>query len=389
MNSRERVLLALNHKEPDRVPIDFGGIVTSLHHEAHRRLLKHLGLPPYEAPIIDMFQQIVDPAPALKEMFHADFVGFFANPGSGWELKVDPDTDTYVDEWGVLYRRPPGGYWYDLADHPLKEGTLEELEKFKFPDPRDPNRIKGLAEKAKSLFEKTDKAIVINSPTAGVFEHSYWLRGIEPLYTDMAYNKKYVEALAERIVEWQFEFWDFVLDEVGPYVHIVKLGDDLGGQHGPLFSPEIYRKIYKPRHRRLTDLIHRKTEAKVFFHSCGSIYWAMPDIIESGMDIINPVQVSAKDMGDTARLKREFGRDLVFWGGGADATEVMTFATPEGIKEEAKRRIHDLAPGGGFVFASIHNIQANVPPENIVALYEAAYEYGKYPIRIADPPAGF
>jgi uroporphyrinogen decarboxylase len=381
MDSRERVLLALDHKEPDRVPIDFGGIVTSIHHEAHRRLLEYLGMPPYEAPIQDMFQQIVYPAPALKEKFHADVESFFANPVSGWKLEVDPVTDTYVDEWEVLYQRPPGGYWYDLADHPLKEGTIEELEKLQFPDPRDPHRVKGLADKARDLWENTDKAVTINSPTAGVFEHSYWLRGIEPLFTDMSFNKKYVEALAERVVEWQLEFWDFVLDEVGPYVHAVKLGDDLGGKHGPMFSPDLYREIYKPRHRRLTDLIHRKTEAKVFFHTCGSIYWAMPDIIESGMDIVNPVQVSAKDM-ETDRLKREFGRDVVFWGGGADATKTMTFGTPEDVKEEVKKHIHDLAPGGGFVFGSIHNIMVEVPPENIVALFETAYEYGQYPIRV-------
>jgi len=170
-----------------------------------------------------------------------------------------------------------------------------------------------------------------------------------------------------------------VLDEVGPHVHVVELSDDLGGQLGPLFSPDLYRNIYKPRHRRLTDLIHGKTEAKIFLHTCGSIFWALPDIIDSGMDIINPVQVSARDM-DTDRLKREFGQDVVFWGGGADASQVLPFGTPEDVKEEVKRRIHDLAAEGGFVFAPIHNIQAEVPPENIVALFEAAYEYGQYPI---------
>ena len=381
MNSRERILLALDHKEPDRVPVDFGGIVTSVHHEAHRNLLEHLGLPAYEAPIQDMFQQIVFPAPTLKEMFRTDVEPVYTKPGAGWELTVDPTTDSFVDEWGVVYQRPPGGYWYDLAGHPLREGTVEELERLQFPDPRDPNRIEGLADEIRELSQTTDKAIVLNKSIGGVFEHSFWLRGIEPLFTDMAFNKKYVEALAERIVDWKLEFWDFVLEEVGPYVHVVVLGDDLGGQDGPLFSPELYREIYKPRHRRLTDLIHRKTQAKTFLHSCGSIYWALPDIIDSGIDIINPVQISAKDM-ETDRLKREFGRDLVFWGGGADATEVMTFASPEGVKEEAKKRIRDLAPGGGFVFAPVHNIQANVPPENILALFEAAYEYGAYPIRV-------
>ncbi len=378
MNSRERVVTAINHQEPDRVPIDFGGLHTSVHQDGHKKLLEYLGMEVYDAPIIDMFQQIVDPAPELKERFHNDVIGLSANPSRPWKL-TDPEADVWVDEWDVYYRRPPGGYWYDLYDQPLKDGTIEELEKYKWPDPTDPKRVEGLAEKARDLYENTDKALIIYSPTAGVWEHSYWLRGIENLYMDMATNLQYVEALAERIVEWQLAFWEDVLDVVGQYVQVVQLGEDLGGQHGPIFSPEIYRNIYKPRHRRLTDLIHRKTDAKIYFHSCGSLYQILPDIIDSGMEILNPVQVSAKDM-DSARLKKEFGQDLCFWGGGADATTAMTFATPEELKEEVKHRIHDLGPGGGFVFGPIHNIQPNVPPENIAAFYEAAYEYGQYPI---------
>jgi uroporphyrinogen decarboxylase len=376
MKSRQRITTALNHQEPDRVPIDFGGLTTSLHHEAHDRLLKHLGLPMRETSIMDMFQQIVEPAPELRQMFHADAVNLFANPGTPWK-RVDEDKDIYQDEWGVLYTKPPDGYWYDLSGHPLREGTLEEMKSYRPPDPRDPKRIEGLARRAKELLNNTDKAIVLYSPTAGVFEHSYWLRGIDSLFFDMAFNLDYVEALAEKVVEWQLSFWNFVLEEVGEYIQVVELGDDLGGQYGPLFSPDIYRRVYKPRHRRLTDLIHRKSNARIFFHTCGSVDWAIPDIIESGMDIINPVQVSARGM-DTEKLKREYGEDIVFWGGGADATQVMTFSSPKGVKEEVKKRVHDLAPGGGFVFASIHNIQANVPPENIVALFEAAYEYGSY-----------
>ena len=379
MNSRERVLLALNHQEPDRVPIDFGGLVTSLHHEAYRKLLLYLGLPIDDIPIMDTFQQIVDPAPSVKDMFHADVVGFFPHDAADFEFKLDPEADSFVDEWGVVYRRPPGGYWYDLAGHPLQEGTTEELSDFQFPDAGCLSRVKGLADEAKRLLEETDKAVMIHAPIGGVFEQSYWLRGLEALFMDMAHNRAYVEALAERVLEWLLAFWSLVLDEVGPYVHVVELSDDLGGQQGPLFSPDLYREVYKPRHRRLTDLIHQKTDAKIFLHCCGSIYWALSDIIESGIDIINPVQVSAKDM-ETDRLKREFGRDIVFWGGGADPTRVLPFGTPRDVKEEARRRIDDLAPGGGFVFGTIHNIQPDVPPENIVALFEAAYEYGQYPI---------
>lgn len=381
MNSRERVVTALNHKEPDRVPIDFGSLHTSIHRDGHKRLLAHLGMKVYDAPIIDMFQQIVDPAPALREMFHDDVICMFANPGTGWELKIDPATDTWTDEWGVIYRQPPGGYWYDFKSHPLKEGTIEELENYKWPNPRDPNRIKGLAEKAKHLYETTDKALMIHAATGGVYEHSYWIRGVPELYMDMAANVKYVEALAEKVVEWMLEFWDHVLTAIGPYVQVVQLGDDLGGQDGPLFSPKLYRQIYKPRHRRLTDLVRKKTNAKIYFHSCGSIYGILPDIIESGMEILNPLQVSAKDM-DSAKFKKEFGKDLSVWGGGANPQTVMMMGSPSEVKEEVKRRIHDLAPGGGLVFGSVHNIQPNVPPENVVAFFEAAYEYGGYPIRM-------
>ena len=379
MNGRDRVLLALDHREPDRVPIDFGGLVTSMHHQAYRKLLEYLGMPGDDVRIMDMFQQIVDPNPAIKEMFHADVVGFFPHSGSDYEFELDEETDTFVDEWGVLYQRPAGGFWYDLAGHPLKEGTIEELLAFRFPDPLDPARVQGLAEEGRRSLEETDQAVMIHAPIGGVYEQSYWLRGLEPLYRDMVSNKRYVEALAERVLEWLLDFWELVLGEVGPYVHVVELSDDLGGQQGPLFSPALYREIYKPRHRRLTELIHSKTEAKIFLHCCGSIRWALPDLIESGIDIINPVQVSARNM-ETDQLKREFGGDIVFWGGGADATHVLPFGTPNDVRDEVKRRISDLGPGGGFVFAPIHNIQAEVPPQNVVAMFEAAYEYGCYPI---------
>jgi uroporphyrinogen decarboxylase len=379
MNSRERVLLALDHQEPDRVPIDFGGLVTSMHHQAYRNLLDNLGVPSDDIQILDMFQQIVDPARVIKEMFHTDVVGLFPRDGADFEFKLDQERDSFVDEWGVVYQRPLGGYWYDLADHPLKEGTMEELKGFQFPNPRDPARVRGLADQARRLLEETNKAVMIHAPLGGVYEQSYWLRGLEPLYRDMAGNRPYVEALAERVLDWLLQFWDLVLEEMGPYVHVVELSDDLGGQYGPLFSPELYREVYKPRHQRLAELIHSKTEARIFLHCCGSIRWALPDLIEIGIDIINPVQVSARDM-ETDRLKREFGKDIVFWGGGTDATHVLPFGSPDDVREEVKKRIGDLAPGGGYVFGPIHNIQAEVPPENVVAMFEAAYEYGRYPI---------
>ena len=380
MNSRERVVTALNHQEPDRVPVDFGSMHTSIHRDGHKRLLQHLEMEVYDAPIQDPFQQIVLPGDALRQRFGSDVIGIHSNPTKPW-TQIDPIADIWIDEWGTSYRKPKGGFWYDFADHPLKEGTVEELDQYKWPDPHAAIRVEGLAEQARKLYETSDKAIMIQAATGGVYEHSYWLRGLEELYLDMAANPAYVEALAERVTQWLLEFWDHILTAVGPYVQIVQLGDDLGAQGGLLFSPRLYRKVYKPRHRRLTDVVRRKTNAKIYFHTCGSVYEILPDIIESGWEIINPVQVSARDM-DSAKLKKEFGKDLTFWGGGADATTVMTRATPQGVKDEVRRRVHDLAPGGGFVFGSVHNIQPDVPPDNIIAFFEAIHQYGAYPIGV-------
>lgn len=378
MNSRERVVLALNHKEPDRVPIDFGGVTTSMQVDAYNALIKYLGLPVQKAKITDLFQNIVDPSLELKKKFHSDIIGVYANAGKKWKLEIDPITNAWTDEWGITYVRPLGGYWYDFKNHPLKDGTIKELENYKWPDPEDPNRIKGLEKKVKEIYENTDKAIIKYAGKAGIFEQSFFLRGMENLFTDMAFNLKYVEALAEKILEWDLAWFKHVLEAVGEYIQVVQIGDDLGSMDGPLFSPKIYRKIYKPRHRQLIEFFHRKVpKVKIFLHSCGSIYEYLPDIIEIGIDIINPVQVSARNM-ESCKLKKEFGHDLVFWGGGGDASKAMSLYTPLQLKEEVKRRINDFAPGGGFVFGSVHNIQADVPPENVVAFFEAAYEYGVY-----------
>jgi uroporphyrinogen decarboxylase len=253
---------------------------------------------------------------------------------------------------------------------------MEELKRHTFPNSRDPACVEGLAEEARRLYEETDKAL-LGAGAWGIYELSYCLRGIEELYIDMATNLPYVEALAERVLEWQIGYYDLLLDAVGPYIQAISVSDDLGHNDGPLFSPRIFRQVYKPRLRRLVELIKSKTEAKIYMHSCGSVYDYIPDFIEIGVDALNPVQVSARDM-DTARLKKEFGPDLAFWGGGSD-NNILSFGTPQQVEEEVKKRIYDLAPGGGYVFCSIHNISAEVPPKNIVAFYEAALKHGIYP----------
>jgi uroporphyrinogen decarboxylase len=194
---------------------------------------------------------------------------------------------------------------------------------------------------------------------------------------DLAGNPEFAGALLDKLVEANIQRLKQVLPVVEGYVQIVQTGDDLGIQTGPQLSPKLYREVVKPRHKWLYQYLRKHTDAYIFIHTCGSVYEFIPDFIEMGIDILNPVQVSAKDM-DTKKLKDEFGKDVTFWGGGCDTQKVLPFGTPSEIKEEVKKRIEGLAPDGGFVFTQVHNIQAGIPPENIMAMYEAVKDFGKY-----------
>jgi uroporphyrinogen decarboxylase len=380
MTCRERALAALDHAEPDRVPLDFGGRNTTLHLFAHDALMKHLGLQGPRPRIRNYHTYVVEPDPQLFQRFEGVSALFFPRPPSDYVFSIDPGTNTYVDEWGTTYYMPPNGYYFDLHKAPLCEAESEQdLEKLRWPNPTDPSRIAGLAERVQAAYAAKQKVLMVCAPTPGLWETSWYIFGLEQAFMHLAGNQALMEAFTERLVEWQIAYWSMALDVVGPYVDIVQLGEDLGTQQGPIMSPATFRRIYKPRMRRLVDAIRKRTRARVYLHSCGSIYEFIPDLLECGIQILNPIQMNAAAM-DTARLKREFGKELTFWGAGCDPV-VMGMGTPQQVVDDVKRRVRDLAPGGGFVFGSVHNIQANVPPENIVALFDTAHEWGRYPIR--------
>jgi uroporphyrinogen decarboxylase len=376
LSSRQRVLAALRHDEPDRVPIDFGAR-HSIHVEAHRALKQHLGLAGGMEIVRSYLTYTAEPDPRLVEMFGGDVTPFQVRPARGYGFRLDPATDSWADEWGIRYRRPPGGYYYDPCEYPLASAeTVAEVERYPLPDPTDPARLGGLIEALRVADASGDKAILLNAPAIGIWMLSFYLRGFEQGLMDLASQPELSEVLAERVTEWYVTFWDWALAQVGEYVDVVQMEGDLGQQDGPLFSPRLFRQIYKPRLRRVVEAIKRHTRAKVLLHACGSVYWVIPDLIEVGIDALNPVQVNAADM-DTARLKREFGQDLSFWGGGCD-TILLQGGSPAAVEQEVERRIADLAPGGGYVFGSIHNIAAGVPPENVVAMFRAARRDGAY-----------
>ncbi len=381
MNCRERALTALRHAEPDRVPLDFGGRQTTLHLFAHQDLMRHLGLSGPEPPIRSYHTYLVEPDPQLLRRFERISVLFFPKAPSTYIFKIDPATNSYVDEWGTTYHMPPNGYYYDMVAVPLGEAeTPADLDKMRWPNPTDPTRIAGIPEKVRAAYQAGEEVVIMCGAMPGLWEHAWYMFGMEQAFVNLGGNRPLIEAFSDRVLQWQMAYWDMVLKEVGPFIDVVQLNEDLGTQHGPMMAPATFRAIYKPRIGHLIRHIKQQTKAQVYLHSCGSIYPLIPDLIEVGVDILNPVQVNAADM-DSARLKKEFGKDLTFWGGGCDPV-VMGTGTVQQVRDDVKRRIHDLAPGGGFIFGSVHNIQANVPPENIVAMFDTALEFGGYPIRV-------
>jgi uroporphyrinogen decarboxylase len=386
MNSRERVLTALNHKEPDRVPFDMGGtVVTGIQAKAYRRLRQYLGLPEKEVTIIDMLQQLALVDDDVMQRLGVDVRNVSPRSTASFKIDVKETPDgryTYFyDEYQVGWRMPiDGGMYYDMFEHPLSgEVTPETVDRYTLPDPLDPARFAGLREASLKVLEQEKRALIVGNISAGIFELYLWTRGFKDGYADWAGNPALAQKMLRKSVELQMAYWEKMFDVMqGIPIDVVQMADDLAGQNGMLISPNSYRKQLKPLHKEMFDYIHSKSGAKIFFHSCGSVRSIIPDLIEAGVDILNPVQVNAAKM-DSAELKREFGKDICFWGGGVDTQ--MAFDenhTPAEVRADVRKRLEDFMPGGGFVFNTVHNIQGNVPPENIMAMWETIQEYGRY-----------
>jgi uroporphyrinogen decarboxylase len=382
MKSRERVILALNHQEPDRIPIDLGGsIVTSITKSAYIDLKQFLGLPQEEIKLLDYVQQLPYLAEDLLQRFQADFrmVQLPAATSPGLSIFEEGDYLAFIDRWGSKLHMPKqGGLYFDWVDFPIKEISQQALDQYKWPQPDPLEYNQRLREQAKNLHESTDYALVGSAVIGGgIFEQPARTMGLENFLMALVREPEFVDRLMNQITDIYIESCNNYLDLLGDYIQVFTFWDDVCTQDGWMIRPDLYRKLIKPKQKRLVEAIKKKTQAKLFYHSCGATFDLIPDLIDLGFDILNPVQVSARGM-DSKRLKQTFGKDIVFWGGGVDTQSVLPFGKPQDVVDEVKRRIDDLAPGGGFVFAAVHNIQAFVPPENIVALFNAALEYGWY-----------
>ena len=386
---RERILTTLEHKEPDHIPYDLGSMsVTGISSLAYQNLVSYLGkgyLPgrKQEAWYYEKLQGLAKIDEEIKEELKVDTRGArFRNP-SAWKFEMEKveGRKAFTDELGCLWISTEDEYYFDQRpgkSHPLTNPiTVEDLKNYSWPNPRDPARIKGLRSELKKLRE-AGYAVIIEAPFNGIFSLGFRMRGYSNFYEDLGGNQSLACSLMDKLADIKINFWDMALGEIGDLVDVIAELDDLGGQYGTLISPEMYRKLVKPRQKRLFSFIKKKApDSYILLHSDGSLYDIIPDLIEIGVDILNPVQVSAAKM-DSAKLKKEFGDSLSFWGGGVDTQNILAKVTPGEVRNEVKKRIDDLAPGGGYVFAAIHNVQADVPPENFMAMWETLQECKDY-----------
>jgi len=424
MTSRERVAAAISHQEPDRVPLDLGGCATTgMQVDTVYRLRQTLKLDPPRTPVkvTEPYQMLGEIKPDLMAALGIDVVGLgkpstmFGFKNQGWKpwqtfegtpVLVPEGFNTEPDENGdiLMYpegdrsvppsgRMPKGGFYFDSTRRqpPFQEDQLnveDNLEEFGAISDED---LECFRREAERLFTQTDKALLANFGgtafgdialvPAPWLKHPKGIRDVEEWYVSTATRRNYVYKIFERQCEIALKNLERIYQAVGDRVTAVfTTGTDFGAQNGPFISPQAYRELFKPFNKQVNDWIHKSTPWKSFIHSCGSVRMLIPDFIEAGFDILNPVQCSAAGMVP-AELKREYGKDLTFWGGGVDTQRTLPFGTPDEVRKEVRERLKTFGTGGGYVFNTTHNVQARVPVENVLAMYDTLRESGRYPLQ--------
>ncbi len=374
MTPRQRVAMALAHEETDRVPIDLGGVVTGIHRDAYNRLKEHWGIEE-ETVLHDFKQQLARPCEEVLTRLGVDtrYVDSGGRSGDSLEVRETEDSYLYTDAWDIEWRMPKDlPLYFDMVSNPMAEWTVADIEAFEVPAAAGAEGLAHLEATARDLHENTEYAVVLFGPSS-FFEFAWYLRKFEIFLVDMVVNEEFVNALLDKLLAWYLAYWEAHLDVVAEYLDVVQVADDFGHQSGPMMSLELFDKYVHPRQKEVISYIRSRTDAPIVIHSCGSIRQFIPRLIENGIDAINPVQVSASDM-DPAELKAEFGDRMAFWGG-IDTQQILPHGTPEEVAAETRRIIDVLGEGGGYVLNSVHNIQADVPPENVIAMFETAREY--------------
>jgi uroporphyrinogen decarboxylase len=397
MTSRERVLSALEHERPDRVPIDLGGsICTSINVMAYQKLKGYLDFKDPRSRVSNILLFVPEVEEEMRQKLHIDVVALDrleASPGvmrtEVWkELSLPNGEPAFFPDgfepvvrddgtWELYHEGVQKGMLSPLSGSfvptyfPLKGAGLEYLEEYDL-SPLDKGELELLGRKARDLYERTTYAI-FGWLGGSVFEATHYLLGFDEAMLRFVDDRTFMARLFERLTEQAVRNVELYLDAVGPYIQVIGFYDDFGIQTGPMISPSLFRELVKPQLKKIFGRVHELSEARVFLHSCGSVYEFIEDFIEVGVDILNPVQTSAFNMAPDL-LKEEFGDRIVFWGGGCDVQRVLPLGTPGEVRADVRKRVEVLGRGGGFVFAPIHNILADVPPENVLAMYDEALQ---------------
>jgi hypothetical protein len=423
VNSRERVQTALQHQEPDRVPLDLGGsAVTGIHVSSVYKLRQALGLDAPGSPVkvVEPYQMLGEVKADLMEALGVDIIGLgsektlfgFKNEGwkpwttfdgtpvlvpEGFHTEPEPNGDILMYPEGDRSappsgRMPEGGYYFDtiIRQPPLDDDALNVQDNLEEFGPISDEELAHFEREAKRLFQETDKAILANFGGTGFgdialvpapwLKHPQGIRDVEEWYVSTLTRRNYIYEVFERQCELGLANLERIYEVVGERVTVIFVtGTDFGTQKGPFLSRQTYRELYMPFHQRVNDWVHAHTGWKTFIHTCGSVLALLPDFTEAGFDILNPVQCSAAGM-DPRTLKDQFGDRFVFWGGGVDTQRTLPFGSPDEVRREVRERMEILGPDGGFVFNTIHNVQARVPTENLVALFGAVQEVRDYPL---------
>ena len=371
MNSRERVRAALGHTEGDRIPVDLSSRSSAIELGAYDDLKKYLGIDKKSETFIRAHAVIDE---EVLELFGIDTRYIRSVPQNSW--RIEGNDRLFIDLWGVPWKKAGNSHYYEISDYIFRDITTDDINKLQWPELITDEMAAEMEAQARELYYSTGYALFTDVLGAGIFESAWYLRGFEQFMVDMALDGEFTKKFLDKILDIQLNAYDKLFKAIGAYLDGVLVTDDLAMQDTLLMSPETYRKILKPYQKQLFEFIQNKG-VDVIYHSCGAIYPLLDDLVETGVKILHPVQVSAGGM-DPKRLKREYGDRIVFWGGGCDTQRVLQFGTIQEVRDEVKARIEDFAPGGGFIFTPVHCIQPGTPPENIIALFETVKEYGKY-----------
>ncbi len=382
MTPKERVFTTLAHREPDRVPIDFGATMeTTAHVDAYALLKEQLGIcTDRDVGVKHLTAQFAVVDREVQEHIGADVRGTEPRTPEWPQIEERGQYLALEDEFGIGWQRPlSGGLYFDMYHHPLAEASIDDMRSYPFPDPRDARRFEGMEQQVQELSEDGRYPVVFdNSFGNGIFQMCNQLMGYDKFLMALALREDRAFFLLDKILEMKLAFWDEALGRFGDRVDIVKELDDMGTQLDLFISPEMYRSDIKPRLASLVESIKAKApHVRMMMHSCGAIRKVIPDLIEAGVEILNPVQYTAAGM-DPGELKREFGRDITFWGGGLETQRTLPSGTVQDVVDETRKQLDIFMPGGGFVFAQVHAIQWGVPVENMLAMWETVRGFGTY-----------